>query len=66
MSETVCIHGIPIDPWYIYCDLCQRMPDEPATYPLPKHQTADVEGLLASVAEEERLQEDLPEEDGDG
>ena len=39
---------------------------EPATDPLPKHQTSDVEGLLASVAEEEQLVEDLPEDDGDG
>ena len=24
MSETVCIHGIPVDPWYIRCDKCER------------------------------------------
>ena len=50
----------------LFARLAEEFDKPPATDPLPKHQTSDVEGLLASVAEERRLQEDLPEEDGDG
>lgn len=26
MSATVCIHGIPVDPFHIHCPKCEAMP----------------------------------------
>jgi hypothetical protein len=70
MSETVCIHGLPVDPYPIHCEQCEReFPPVPLPVsadipkamreryeqPLPPVRVADPERLLDLQDEEEEI-----------